>query len=98
MANFCIGFWNDIEDKSLRKTIFQFYQFTVKIISVVPCLKALNSIENLHNLSETNRIENYECFQVVGFEILAKSAKMKKMFENDLGKSRENENRPKNEA
>ena len=45
-----------------------------------------------------NRIENYECFQVVGFEILAKSAKMKKMFENDLGKSRENENRPKNEA
>ena len=23
---------------------------------------------------------------------------MKKMFENDLGKSRENENRPKNEA
>ena len=98
MANFCIGFWNDIEDKSLRKTIFQFYQFTVKIISVVPCLKALNSIENLHHLSETNRIENYECFQVVGFEILAKSAKMKKMFENDLGKSRENENRPKNEA
>ena len=45
-----------------------------------------------------NRIENYECFQVVGFEILAKSAKMKKMFENDHGKSRENENRPKNEA
>ena len=78
MANFCIGFWNDIEDKSLRKTIFKFYQFTVKIISVVPCLKALNSIENLHHLSETNRIENYECFQVVGFEILAKSAKMKK--------------------
>ena len=34
----------------------------------------------------------------MGFEILAKSAKMKKMFENDLGKSRENENRPKNEA
>ena len=98
IPNFCIGFWNDIEDKSLRKTIFQFYQFTVKIILVVPCLKALNSIENLHHHSETNRIENYECFQVVGFEILAKSAKMKKMFENDLGKSRENENRPKNEA
>ena len=70
----------------------------MKIISVVPCLKALNSIENLHHLSETNRIENYECFQVVGFEILAKSAKMKKMFENDLGKSRENGNRPKNEV
>ena len=33
-----------------------------------------------------NIIENYECFQVVGFEILAKSAKMKKMFENDHGK------------
>ena len=55
-----------------------FYQFTVEIISVVPCLKALNSIENLHHLSETNRIENYECFQLVGFEILTKSAKMKK--------------------
>ena len=45
-----------------------------------------------------NRIDNYECFQVVGFEILAKNEKMKKMFENDLGKSRENENRPKNET
>ena len=55
---------------------------------------AQNSIENLHHLSETNRIENYECFQVVGFEVLAKSAKIKKMFENDLGKSHENENEP----
>ena len=98
MVNFCIGFWNDIEDKGLRKTIFQFYQFNVKIISVVPCLKALNSIKNLHHLSETNRKENYECFQVVGFEILAKSEKMKKMFENDHRKSHENENMPKNEA
>ena len=41
-------------------------------------MKASNSIENLHNLSVTNRIENYECFQLVGFEILTKSAKMKK--------------------
>ena len=70
----------------------------MKIIPVGLCLKALNSIENVLQPSEMNRIENYECFQVVGFEILAKSAKMKKMFENDLGKSRENENRPKNEA
>ena len=70
----------------------------MKIILVGLCLKALNSIENLHHLSEANMIENYECFQVVGFEILAKKAKMKKMFKNDLGKSRENENRPKNEA
>ena len=45
-----------------------------------------------------NRIENYECFQVVGLKILRKSAKTKKMFENDHRKSHENENRPKNEA
>ena len=70
----------------------------MKIILVGLCLKALNLIENLHHLSEMNRIKNYECFQVVGFEILAKSAKMKKMLENDLEKSRENENRHKNEA
>ena len=61
-------------------------------------MKALNSIENLLHPSETNRIEKYECFQVVGFEILAKSAKMKKLYANDPHKSRENENRPKNEA
>ena len=70
----------------------------MKIILVGLCLKALNSIENLHHLYETNSIENYECFQVVGFEILAKSAKMKKQNKKYLGKSRENENRPKNEA
>jgi len=40
----------------------------------------------------------YERFLVVGFEILAKSAKTKKMYANDLLKSRENENRPKNQA
>ena len=68
----------------------------MKIIPVGLCLKALNSIENVLHPSETNRIENYECFQVVGFGILAKSAKMKKMFENDHRKSHENENRPKN--
>ena len=40
-------------------------------------MKALNSIENLLHPSETNRIKNYERFQVVSFKILAKSAKMK---------------------
>ena len=70
----------------------------MKIIPVGLCLKALNSIKNLLHHSEMNRIENYECFQMVGFEILAKSAQMKKMYTNDLRKSRENENRPKNEA
>ena len=76
---FVLVFGMTLEIKNLRKTIFEFYQFPVKIILVGLCLKALNSIENLHHLSEMNRIENYECFQVVGFEILAKSAKMKKM-------------------
>ena len=98
MANFCIGFWNDNEDKSLRKTIFQFYQFSVKIIWVGLCLKVLNSTKNLHNLSETNRIENCGSFQAVGLKILRKSAKKKKTFENYHRKSHENENRPKNEA
>ena len=51
MPNFCIGFWNDIGDKNLRKTIFEFYQFPVKIILVGLCLKALNSIEKLHHPS-----------------------------------------------
>ena len=87
-----------LEIKNLRKTIFEFYQFPVKIILVGLCLKALNSIEKLHHPSETNRIENYGCFQVVGLKILRKSAKTKKMFENDHRKSHENENRPKNEA
>ena len=62
----------------MRKTTFQFYQFPMKIIPIGLCLKALNSIENLLHPSETNRTENYECFQVVGFEILATSVKMKK--------------------
>ena len=61
-------------------------------------MKALNSTENVLHPSETNRIENYECFQVVGFEILANNTKVKKMYANDLRKSRENENRPENEA
>ena len=67
----------------------------MKIIPVGLCLKALNSIENVLHPSETNRIENYECFQVVGF---GKKYKNEKMHANDLRKSRENENRPKNEA
>ena len=82
----------------MRKTSFQFYQFPMKIIPVGLCLKALNLIKNLLHYSETNRIENYECFQAVGFEIWAKGAKMKKMYANDLRKSHENENWPKNEA
>ena len=41
---------------------------------------------------------NYGYFQVVGLKFLRKSAKTKKMFENDHRKSHENENRPKNEA
>ena len=49
------------------KSSCQFYQFPMKIIPVGLCLKALNSIENVLHPSETNRIENYECFQVVGF-------------------------------
>ena len=65
MPNFCIGFWNDIGYKNLRKTIFEFYQFPVKIIPVDLCLKTLNSIENFHHISETNRIDNY-VFQVMG--------------------------------
>ena len=73
--------------KNLRKIIFQFYQFTVKIISVGLCLKALNSIENLHHRSETNRIENYKCFQVVGFEILQKVQKGKKCAKMTSGKA-----------
>jgi len=40
IPNFCIGFWNDIGNKNLRKTIFDFYQFPVKIILVGLCLKA----------------------------------------------------------
>ena len=87
-----------LEIKNLRKTIFEFYQFPVKIILVGLCLKALNSIEKLHHPSETNRIKNYGCFLVMGLKILRKSAKTKKMFENDHRKSHENENRPKNEA
>ena len=34
----------------------------------------------------------------MGLKILRKSAKTKKLFENDHRKSHENENRPKNEA
>merc|ERR1712001_219668 len=64
---FVLVFGMTLDIKNLRKTIFEFYQFPVKIILVGLCLKALNSIKNLHHLSKTNRIENYECFQVVGF-------------------------------
>ena len=93
---FVLVFGMTLEIKKIRKkNTFQFYQFPIKIIPVGLCLKALNSIKNLLRPFETNRIENYECFQVVGFEIWAKSAKIKKMYANDL---RENENRPKNEA
>ena len=59
----------------------------MKIISVGLCLKALISIENLHHLSETNRIDNYGCFQVVGFEIFPKSAKIKKCSKITIGKA-----------
>ena len=50
-AKLLYWFWNDIGDKNLRKTIFEFYQFPVKIILVGLCLKALNSIEKLHHPS-----------------------------------------------
>ena len=59
----------------------------MKIIPVGLCLKTLNSIENVLHPSETNIIENYECFQVVGF---GKNYKNEKMHAN--------ENRPKNEV
>ena len=71
---FVLVFGMTLEIKNLRKTIFEFYQFPVKIILVGLCLKALNSIEKLHHPSEMNRIENYGCFQVVDF-ILRKGAK-----------------------
>ena len=70
----------------------------MKIISVGVCLEALILINNLHHPSETNRIDNYVRWLVVGFEILTKSSKIKKMFENYRGKSHENGNRPKNDA
>ena len=70
----------------------------MKIISVGVCLKALILIKNLHHPSETNRIDNYVRWLVVGLEMLTKSSKIKKMFENYRWKSHENENRPKNEA
>ena len=70
----------------------------MKIISVGVCLKALILIKNLHNPSETNRKDNYVRWLVVGFEILTKSSKMKKMFENYRRKRHKNENRPKNDA
>ena len=75
MLNFRIGFWHDIGNKKIEKKHFPILQFPMKIIPVGLCLKALNSIENVLHPSETNRIENYECFQVVGFEILAKNEK-----------------------
>ena len=49
-------------------------------------------------IPKTNTKVGYGCFQIVGLKILRKSAKTKKMFENDHRKSHENENRPKNEA
>ena len=70
----------------------------MKIISVGMCLKALNLIKNLHHPSETNRIDNYVRWLVVGFEMLTKSLKIKKMFENYHRKSHDNENRTKNYA
>jgi len=70
----------------------------MKIISVGVCLKALILIKNLHHPSETNRIDNYVRWLVVGFEILTKSSKIKKMFENYRRESHENENRPKIDA
>ena len=47
---FVLVFGMTLEIKNLRKTIFEFYQFPVKIILVGLCLKSLNSIEKLHNL------------------------------------------------
>ena len=85
-------------DTFIQMIIFKKKFIFVKIILVRLCLKALKSIKKLQDPSQTNSIENYVCFQVVGFKILRKSAKTKKMFENDHRKSHENENRPKNEA
>ena len=48
---FVLVFGMTLEIKNLRKTIFEFYQFPVKIILVGLCLKALNSIEKLHHPS-----------------------------------------------
>ena len=48
---FVLIFGMTLEIKNLRKTIFEFYQFPVKIILVGLCLKALNSIEKLHHPS-----------------------------------------------
>ena len=70
----------------------------MKIISVGVCLKALILIKNLHHPSETNRIDNYVHWLVVGLKLLTKSSKIKKMFGNYRRKSHENENRPKNDA
>ena len=70
----------------------------MKIISVGVCLKALILIKNLHHPSETNRIDNYVRWLVVGFEILTKSKKIKKKNQNYRRVSHENENRPKNYA
>ena len=47
---FVLVFGMTLELKNLRKTIFEFYQFPMKIILVGLCLKALNSIKKLHNL------------------------------------------------
>ena len=66
----------------------------MKIISVGVCLKALILLKNLHHPSETNRIDNYVRWLVVGFEIFTKSSKITKMFENYHPKNHENENRP----
>ena len=62
-----------LEIKNLRKTIFEVYQFPVKMIPV--------------GLSETNRMENYVCFQEVGLKFLRKSAKIKKCSEMTTRKS-----------
>jgi len=70
----------------------------MKIISVGVCLNALILIKNLHHPFETNRIDNYVHWLVVGFKMLTKSSKnIFFSLENYRWKSHENENRPKKE-
>ena len=63
-----------------RDTFIQMVIFKKKIhfcenYPCTPVFEGLKSIKKLHDPSQTNSIENYVCFQVVGFKILRKSAK-----------------------
>ena len=77
MPNFCIGFRNDIGNKKLEKNHFPILPISHENNLGRPVFEGFDLDRKSSPPFETNRIDNYGCFQVMAFDIFTKSAKIK---------------------